>query len=81
MFEKDQAFEFPFGEIHTFMVEVEKHTIIKPTNGGVHASNCLVDERCRGLVHSSSPHNFILAMPFWNEYMVKVFSLLVSHEE
>ena len=59
MFEEDREFEFPFGASHTFMEYFEKYTIVKPTSGGVHVSTCLVDESCRGLVHSSSPYNFI----------------------
>ena len=63
------------------MEEAEKHTIAKPTSEGVHASTCLVDESCIGLVHSSSPHNFISYTSFGNEYWVKVLFFLVPHEE
>ena len=68
MFEEDKAFEFPFGSSHTLMDEVEKHDIVKPTNGGVHASTFLVDEICRELVHNFSPRNFISAILFGNAY-------------
>ena len=81
MFEEDQAFEFPFGAGHTFMEEVEKHTTVKPTSGGVHVSTFLLDESCRGLVHSSSPQNFISPTSCENEYWFKECFLLVLHEE
>ena len=38
IFEEDQAFDFPLGASHTFIKEVENHTLVKPTSGGVHAS-------------------------------------------
>ena len=80
MFQEDQSIEFMFGERHTFMEEVEKHTIDKPTSRGVHASTCLVDESYRGLVHSSSSYSSILATSTGNEDSVKGFFLVVSHE-
>ena len=67
MLEDDQAIEFPFGASHAFMDEVEKHSTVKPTSRGVHASTCLVDESSKRLVHNFSPHNFISAVSFGNE--------------
>ena len=81
MFKEDQAFYFPFGTSHTFIEEVEKNSTAKPTSDGEHASTCLVDESCRGLVHIYSPHNFISATSFGNEDWVKGFFLFVPHEE
>ena len=74
-------YEFPLG--NCFIVLEEEHDIflIKSTNGGICESIILMEEYCKELVHISSPHTFNSSISGGDENWVKVFFLLVLHEE